>query len=394
MSSPSGTAQPALSHGLRAAGLWYGGGTVALAWAASAWVATTAGAPARWILLLAVPAAVIAAGGVLFTLPAPRRVSAVVVLGAVVVLLAGFTAALVVVARSPMPPGSTAAYPLSPLKTAMLAFTVNAGRRRAPLLTGAALLVATEAVAATAGPVLGLPWAFDLPEAATLLLIALGSAGFLIAGRRIAQPWRASELAEGAETLTRTRSVARSRAAAVVHDTVLGDLAAVAALGPGPAPAAAVARFTRTLELLAEPDWDAGTTGPVAVGGPVLAAVGRAEAAGLTVRLDGELAALGGLPAEVQHALAAAVEQCLANTRTHAGTDVADMTVLADPAGLTVMVSDAGTGFDPERVDRARLGLTTAVRARIEEVGGTVRVFAQPQVGTTVLLSVPGGAAP
>ena len=79
---------------------------------------------------------------------------------------------------------------------------------------------------------------------------------------------------------------------------------------------------------------------------------------------------------------------------TWSDTDVADVTVLADPAGLTVMVADSGAGFVPEEVDRSRLGLSTAVRARIEQVGGTVRVFAQPGIGTTVLLSVPKAAAP
>ena len=43
----------------------------------------------------------------------------------------------------------------------------------------------------------------------------------------------------------------------------------------------------------------------------------------------------------------------------------------------------------PELTPAARLGLSTAVRARIEAVGGSVRIFAQPGVGTTVLLTVP-----
>jgi signal transduction histidine kinase len=269
-------------------------------------------------------------------------------------------------------------------------FAVNAGRRRAPLLAGAVIVAVAETASALIGPAVGIPWAFDLPEAATLALIALASSGFLIGGRRTEQPRRASAAARGEDALTRTRSIARSRAAAVVHDTVLGDLAAIATIGPGPLPAAATARLTRTLQLLASPGWAApAEEEPVAVGGPVLAAIARAEEPGFAVRLDGELAELRDLDPDVERALAAAVEQCLVNTRTHAHVDVADVTVLADRDGLTVMVADSGSGFEPEAVERSRLGLSTAVRARIEEVGGTVRVFAQPGVGTTVLLSVP-----
>jgi hypothetical protein len=390
MPGPPQAARRALSDGLRAAGLSYGAATLVLACVATA----ITNGPVPHLVPLAVASAAIAAGGVVFTLPVPRRAAPVVVLGAIAVMVAGFGAALVVLARCPEPPVTTAAFPLSPIKTAMLAFAVNAGRRRAPLIVGATIVVATEALSALVGPRLGLPWAFDLPEGATLALIAVASSGFLIAGRRTAQPERASEVALGEEILTRTRSIARSRAAAVVHDTVLGDLAAVAAIGSAPLPASTTAHLRRTLDLLASPDWTATTETLTVVGGPVLEAIGRTRALGLTVRVDGEVAGLGALPWDVEQALAAAVEQCLLNTRNHAGTDVADVTVLADGNGMTVMVSDSGSGFDPGRVDRRRLGLATAVRSRIEEVGGSVRVFAQPGVGTTVLLTVPKAEEP
>jgi signal transduction histidine kinase len=386
MSGPPWTARHALSDGLRAAGLWYGTTVLLLAWASTA-VIDHGAMPT--LALLAVTAAVIAAGGLVLVLPVPRPLGSVAVLAAVVVMAAGYTAALVVLARSPVPPSTTAGFPLSPMKTAMLAFAVNAGRRRAPLLAGGAIVVIVEVCSATLGEALGVRWSFDLPETATLALIALASSGVLIAGRRTEQPRRASEVAAGEESLTRTRSIARSRAAAVVHDTVLGDLAAVATIGPGGLSEQSADRLQRTLDLLASPDWAAPRAEPAAVGGPVLAAIARTEAAGLVVHLDGELAELRGLDAEVERALAAAVEQCLVNTAKHAGTDVADVTVLSDRDGLTVMVADSGIGFDPEGVERNRLGISTAVRARIEEVGGTVRVFALPGVGTTVLLSVP-----
>ena len=51
-------------------------------------------------------------------------------------------------------------------------------------------------------------------------------------------------------------------------------------------------------------------------------------------------------------------------------------------------------GFDEAEVSPDRLGLAGSVRARIEDAGGSVRVFARPGVGTTVLLTVPRAAAP
>lgn len=399
MSDAPWTANRALSDGLRATGLWFGTSTLVLAWPAAALIELPTGMPPS-LGVLALAALVILGGGLLFTVPVPRPFTIAVVLAAITVELGGYLlaldafAALPTLATLPASPATTAAFPLSPFKTAMLAFAVNAGRRRAPLIAGIVILAATEALSVLVGGPLGIPWAVDLPEAGTLALIALASSGFLIAGRRTEQPRRASVQAVGTDALTRTRAIARSRAAAVVHDTVLGDLAALAAAGPGPLSPPAATRLRSTLAVLASPDWGAPVPTAAIRGGLVLAAVEEARHAGLVVRLDGELGALADLTPGVERALAAAVEQCLVNVRRHAGTDLAEVTVLIDGDAITVMVSDSGVGFDPDRVDASRLGLATSVRARVEEAGGIVRVFAQPGVGTTVLLTVPNGGTP
>jgi signal transduction histidine kinase len=112
------------------------------------------------------------------------------------------------------------------------------------------------------------------------------------------------------------------------------------------------------------------------------------------VRVSGSLAVLAALDPEVERALGGAVDQCLANVLRHAGTDTAEVTVLGEQDGVSVMVTDDGSGFDLDAVDPDRLGLATSVRARIAEIGGTVRVFAKPGLGTTVLLTVPRATAP
>lgn len=389
MSDAPWTARRALSDGLRAAGLWFGTCTLALAALTVVLTQLRLGTPSSPALLAA--ALVTIGGGLLFTVPVPRPFAIAAVLTAIAVEVGGYLLALVALAALPAPPATTAAFPLSPFKTAMLAFAVNAGRRRAPMIAGIVILVAAEALSVLVGGPLGIPWAFDLPETATLALIALASSGFLIAGRRTEQTRRASVQAVDTEALVRTRAIARSRAAAVVHDTVLGDLAALAAAGPGPLSPAAGARLRSTLAVLASPDWAAPVPTVAIRGGLVLAAVEEARQAGLVVQLEGEPGALADLAPDVERALAAAVEQCLVNVRRHAGTGRAELTVLTDGGALTAMVSDSGVGFDPDRVDASRLGLATSVRARVEEAGGSVRVFAHPGVGTSVLLTVPTG---
>jgi signal transduction histidine kinase len=57
------------------------------------------------------------------------------------------------------------------------------------------------------------------------------------------------------------------------------------------------------------------------------------------------------------------------------------------------MISDDGAGFDTDAVQADRLGLSASVRARIEDLGGAVRIFAKPGFGTSVLLTVPRAGA-
>jgi signal transduction histidine kinase len=92
--------------------------------------------------------------------------------------------------------------------------------------------------------------------------------------------------------------------------------------------------------------------------------------------------------------LAAAVEAALDNVRRHAG-DGARAWVLVDDLGPEVLltVRDDGVGVSQERIDEAgaqgRLGVSSSIRARIEDLGGTVTYLSRPSGGTTVEMSVP-----
>jgi hypothetical protein len=57
-----------------------------------------------------------------------------------------------------------------------------------------------------------------------------------------------------------------------------------------------------------------------------------------------------------------------------------------------VTVRDAGAGFDPARVDPARLGLRSSITERIADWGGLASIQSAPGQGTVVSLCWPGPA--
>jgi signal transduction histidine kinase len=92
--------------------------------------------------------------------------------------------------------------------------------------------------------------------------------------------------------------------------------------------------------------------------------------------------------------LAAAVDAALDNVRRHAG-DGAQAWVLVDDLGPEVLltVRDNGVGVSPERIEEAarsgRLGVSSSIRGRIEDLGGTASYRFGPGSGTTLEMSVP-----
>lgn len=179
-------------------------------------------------------------------------------------------------------------------------------------------------------------------------------------------------------------------AAALLHDTVLNHLAVIAATR-GRIPAEMRERMRRDVELLVGQEWlsDAPTsTDDDQAGGLFDDALAGARALGLTVQVSGELRA-GRLSAAQAAALALAVRQCLANVAHHARTDRAELVLCETDEEVTIMVVDAGRGFDLGTAGRDRLGLRTSVHRRIEEVGGSARVWSAPGRGTSVIIRLP-----
>lgn len=79
-------------------------------------------------------------------------------------------------------------------------------------------------------------------------------------------------------------------------------------------------------------------------------------------------------------------QEAIANARKHAGATHIDVVVATSAEGVSVSVSDDGTGFDPEEAEHAEpghLGLSTMVE-RAELLGGWCRISSQEGAGTTV----------
>ncbi len=361
--------------------------------AVMAWLAMAADLlPANGVLQVLIPGTgvlLVLAGGVPLTLGRPPQ--ALELAAGLVFMEAGFAAYLLTVHLPAN--ATTSSFALSPLKIAIVAFTLGADRSWWPAVTGTIAAVTTELVCWLVGSPLGYAWTIDGPHVASVVVVIAGSVAFAMARRRAGLARAAHTRLTDEETVRDAEAHARARAAAVVHDTALNDLAVLATTAPGPLPAPLAERLSASLALLASPDWLHARADPLPATSSradgVLDAVERARAGGLGVQLEGDPAALARLDADRERALALAVEQCLTNTQRHAGTTDAEVTVLAGDGEISVLVTDSGTGFDADAIGDDRLGIRSSVRARIEDAGGSVRIFSRPGLGTSILLSVP-----
>jgi signal transduction histidine kinase len=191
------------------------------------------------------------------------------------------------------------------------------------------------------------------------------------------------------------------RAAALMHDTVLGHLSAIAAGADGALHSRLKNEIERDLALLIGEDW---LNDPVPVAdeqsrsdwrrSALLAAVQEARDLSLKVDVTGDPGAIGRLTTERDVAVGLAAKQCLVNVLRHAEVHRAEVVVIGSDSDVSVMVIDAGRGFSEQLIASDRLGLRQSVRRRIESVGGDVRLWSTPGRGTSVLIRVPAERAP
>jgi signal transduction histidine kinase len=273
---------------------------------------------------------------------------------------------------------------------------------------------------------LGTGSAGSSPGASTALLLAIAAAN-LCARRMLYRRAMGADIALAQadrdareQYVVLSRNIERREHERLLHDTVLNTLTALTRAGSTDA-AGVVGRCRRDVTLmeyvLSDPCDPAKGTGR-AYGG-LLAAIEAVaiemRARGLAVHVDvaqgvpagagvpggasagaGVPAGPGGAPAvpvAVVVAVAHAVREALANVVSHAGTGEAWVDIslapggeVAEPGGLQVTVRDAGVGFEPARVDPARLGLRRSIIERIADRGGQASVCSAPGEGTVVSL--------
>ena len=188
----------------------------------------------------------------------------------------------------------------------------------------------------------------------------------------------------------------------LAHDTVLNTLTALAWAGPDDV-AEVVNRCRQDVALIESALGEPGDLIPGALRPPgdlrsaIRGVVAEMRAQGLTVHLDVGAGTGPAVPARVIVAISNAAREALSNVAAHAGTGEAwvgvRLTALEGdaeiPCRLEVIVRDRGAGFDPARVDRARLGLRRSIAERTADCGGQASIRSEPGQGTVVALSWP-----
>lgn len=185
------------------------------------------------------------------------------------------------------------------------------------------------------------------------------------------------------------------RTTAIVHDTILNDLAVVMN-APERLDERARARLFADLETLRGADWirASAASRDVAVEdaglrNDLVRVASEFQWQGLSLHMTGASLANHVLEGEVSEALLWSLRAALENVVRHSGATTAEVEVIAEPAHVTIMVTDKGTGFDPSSVARDRLGLRTSVVDRMAAVGGRAQIWSAPGEGTSVILTAP-----
>ena len=191
------------------------------------------------------------------------------------------------------------------------------------------------------------------------------------------------------------------KAAALLHDTILSHLSAVAGSTGKTLNPVLVGQIQRDVAVLVGEEWlrDSAPFSSIDEDSDWRAtqlyeAVREARTLGLEVETTGESNAVMRLNPLQSTALGLAVKQCLVNVLRHSGTTDAEVAVYDSPDELLVMVVDSGSGFTEADTGSDRLGLKTSVRGRIEEVGGSVQIWSTPGRGTSVVMRIPVASVP
>lgn len=339
-----------------------------------------------WPALAAI-AAIVAAGTALARPSGDRP--AVIAVSAVVALAGSAVFASALIPRLADSSASDGIL-LSMVKIAIVAFGAVVGRRHSGVLGVLAAALIAEVPVLLVSLRVGHAVSLDVPAGAIAVSFLAVLSLFSVSRRRSRASGPLMSLAGEEDRRAVELARAEHSSSAMVHDTILNELAVVGMVAPGTLSPAARAQISRSVDRVTLVGADAAAavaSDPIA--GEVASAVDWARTQGLEVTVDGDTAAVAGLPAETATALGRAVLQCLTNVIAHAGVASAELTVISTDREVCIMVIDSGVGFTESETGADRLGLKHSVRGRITDLGGTVQVWSAPGAGTAVSMLVP-----
>lgn len=185
------------------------------------------------------------------------------------------------------------------------------------------------------------------------------------------------------------------RAVALLHDTVLNDLALIIN-GPDSLDPRTTKRMRDDVTTLAntdllDPEESAAVVDPSdgSLRNQMTQLISDFQWRGLNVEFTGDTGRVAHMTQSAVTAAVGALRACLDNVLAHSGVDAAEIVVSTTDSFVTWTVSDAGSGFDLGAVPSDRLGLKSSVFGRVESEGGTVKVWTSPGSGTSVLFTLP-----
>lgn len=375
------TTNLALSRG----SFWFGMVCLGAVFVSLALILDDRGTTSAWPIF--VPLALVALSGVIVALAKERMVW--LVIAAAVLALVGIAAYTSILLPNLRDFDSSDSILLSLPKIAIIVFGAVAGRHYPGLAAVGVALAIAEVPVAYLSITTGHGYAVDVPALACAALL------FLIIGllRVSRKRTRASEplitLAENQDRAAAELARAEHLSSALVHDTILNELAVVGTVAPGTLSDRAREQIARSLAMRRVGGDRAAQLDAGVLGGDVAAAVEEARALGLDVTVAGDVAAVDSLDSHTSAALGLAVLQCLTNVAAHSGADSAELTIVSTADAVCIMVVDFGVGFVEAQTTPDRLGLRHSVRGRIADVGGSVQVWSAPGAGTAVSLLVP-----
>ncbi|TPW73085.1 sensor histidine kinase [Schumannella sp. 10F1B-5-1] len=184
------------------------------------------------------------------------------------------------------------------------------------------------------------------------------------------------------------------RTTAVVHDTVLNDLAIVMN-GSDQLDERTRARLRDDLDTLTSAEWLTTShhvptdESDAVLRNRIARVVTEYQWRGLTVHVSGANHGIYSVTPDAGDALIDATRAALENVLRHSHTSEAEIVVSATEDMTSIMVIDQGVGFDASAVAGDRLGLRESMAGRLERVGGRFDVWSTPGAGTSVVLTVP-----